>query len=665
MKQLLISLIALIFSVQIFAAAEIGEDPYKKIEHIKLKNGMQVFLAPSDEATTTSLRLEVGVGWDIEKSGEYGISHLLEHVLFRDKSLKDEMTYLQLIREAGGEANGSTSSRVTSYFGSIPAKKGTWLLESFGKMILVPSILPEFVQKEKGTVELEIGRPGPISETLGFNPMDYLYPSYLREPGFWKSEFGIKGNEDRFTRTEEQLSNRKLEPAQLEKHYADWYYPANMKLFVAGKYDRAQMMAEIEKTWGSLPAKEGKKMPAPETPNPVERPFVRRTLWDGNPYVYLGAKAWNMSFKDTEIAQLYMEFLTHRLMKEIRNIKGQTYSANASVYFNRGYGYGAIQFQTPKEHLLENIDIAKDYIQKEAREGQITEAQMKEAITLYLSQYQLMGRDAEKMMSLASHYDSQLEEYGSFVSPFQVLQNMKLDEYKSSLKATFNENHAYEMVYSPYLFFTFDIYVLYFLTAVVSFIGLRKFFTKPFAHDRLQWIRKIQYPPVKMMEALGLVAVYVGVIHFQMLLTRFATQSQFIQSHLFLSNYLSSVVWMFGTILIACGVYALMPRKMMVVDGKLMIKSVTYYSKLIPLEQISKVESFRGIAHPFAFKLWFKQVGFRNFFVTPKFWQKGLLIHLKNGKAYYYSVNQADKAALELTQILVKQQQQESISIAA
>ena len=494
--------------------------------------------------------------------------------------------------------------------------------------------------------------------------MDYLYPSYLREPNFWKSEFGINEREN-FSNTEEQLSNRKLQTDQLIQHYANWYYPANMKLFVAGKYNRSQIIAEIYKTWGVLPAKVGKKMPALPAPNPVNRPFVRSSVYDGNPYVYLGVKAWDMTYKDAEVAQMYMEFLTHRLMKEIRNIKGQTYSANSSANFNRGYGYGYIQFQTPKEHLKENIKIAKDYIQREARDGQITEAEMKEAITLYLSQYQLMGRDAEKMMNLAVQYENQLEEYGSFQSPFSVLQNIKLDDYKNSLKATFSANHAYEVVYSPYIFFTFDIYFLYFITAVVSFIGLRKFFTKPFPHDRLQWVRKIQYPPVKLMEALGLIAVYFGVIHFEMLMNRVFTQSQFIQSNLFLSNYLTNVVWVFGAILIACGVYALMPRKMMVVDGKLMIKSLTYYSKIIPLEQISHVESFRAITNLFAFKLWFKQVNVRYFFVTPKFWQKGLLIHMKNGKAHYFSVNEADKASAELNKILAHQHQPEISTIAA
>ena len=50
-------------------------------------------------------------GWEGEHEGNWGVSHLLEHVLFRDKQLNDEMSYLQLIKEAGGSANGETRER--------------------------------------------------------------------------------------------------------------------------------------------------------------------------------------------------------------------------------------------------------------------------------------------------------------------------------------------------------------------------------------------------------------------------------------------------------------------------------------------------------------------------------------------------------------------------
>jgi hypothetical protein len=45
---------------------------------------------------------------------------------------------------------------------------------------------------------------------------------------------------------------------------------------------------------------------------------------------------------------------------------------------------------------------------------------------------------------------------------------------------------------------------------------------------------------------------------------------------------------------------------------------------------------------------WFKAVKYRFYFMTPKFWKKGLLISLKDGRAYFFSVNDAKKAKAEL-----------------
>lgn len=131
-------------------------DPFESIEYLKLNNGLGVYFAPSEETNLTSIRVEVDVGWEAEKKGNWGVSHLLEHVLFRDKGLRDEMTYLQLIKEAGGSANGTTQRRLTAYFGTIPSAKGEWLMDNFAKMLIVEKIDAEYVRKEKAELGVTI-----------------------------------------------------------------------------------------------------------------------------------------------------------------------------------------------------------------------------------------------------------------------------------------------------------------------------------------------------------------------------------------------------------------------------------------------------------------------------------------------------------------------------
>ncbi len=625
-------------------------DPYATIETIALKNGLKVFLAPSDEATLTEVRLEVDVGWDAEAKQDWGVSHLLEHVLFRDKQLKDEMSYLQLIREAGGEANGTTEARLTSYYGSIPAKKGDWLLKNFSKMIIAPSITDEYVEKEKGTVELERGKPGPITQLLGFNPRDYFYPSYLHTPDFWETEFHVRLDQP-FTDSEEQLSTQRLTRSQVETHYKDFYYPANMRLFVAGKFNREKILTQIKTEWEIIPNRTGKTLPLPPTPKSNGHAYRRATITSESPYISIGSKFTDATQVSTLVAKSYVDYLAHRLMKEIRNLKGQTYTANGDFGYYKGSGFALIGFQTPKENLRENIKLVKHYFATEAHSGNITDQQIQEAKDLYLSQFHLIGREANDMMSFAERYWSILHEYGEFKSPYQVLKELPNEDYKAELQKVFNPKLSYESISEPPYFFHYDQFVFFMLTALFTFRALRGRLLKEFHNDRLRWTRKVQYPPLKFIE-LGLgVSAWFIYIHLIYPYNRLFQSVEWLGSTVLFSEYLNDCGNIVIAVLCAQGIISLVPRKLLVMDTNLIIKSISYYSKSIPFEQIAAIENlsfFKSVLN-FSYLL---RIKFRFFYFNPMFWKRGLYIQLKSGEAYFISVTSPHKACEELKRLM-------------
>lgn len=624
-------------------------DPFSLIEHIQYENGLHVYLAPSKKSNNTAVRLEVKVGWEVEDSKNWGVSHLLEHVLFRDKQLKDEMTYLQLIREAGGEANGGTGERITNYFGNIPYQKGTWLLENFTKMILEPTFSDEYVEKEKDTVELEIGRPGPISVFLGYNPVDYFSPSYLEMKDFWQSEFGLSKIKT-FTDTEEQLSNRRLTTAQVKKHYEDYYVPRNMRLFISGNFDRSSVLKVIESKWKSLPSAQGLSMsPVPE-PHPKLSPYRRTILTTSTPYIYLGTKVWDASVLDVEVIRSYTEYLSHRLMKEIRNLKGQMYTAHSETYISHGYGYSYIGFQTQDAHMAENIRIAQDYLGIDMHSGALTDEQVKEAIDLYMSGYFRMENEAQDMMQIARTYEEIVSYLGHFESPYQKLKEVSVDEYKAILKKHFEASKKYEFVYAPYYFFHYDIYLIYFLIAIGTFLFLKKVLTKKFEHNKLKWVRKIQFPPLMTLEALALLGGWFVFIHVQYLINQVFIINAF-QSHVLIAEYIRSAIWAFSLLAVAQAVVSLLPRKLMIMNDKLVIKSTSYYSKHILLEDIDSVEKLSVFSFRLSELALFKGLSFRNYYFNPLIWQPGVLFHLKNGKSYFFSFSDADSVIAEFNSI--------------
>lgn len=626
------------------------KDPFEAVDHFTLDNGLEVYLAPSADAIHTSVRVEVEVGWEAEDKSNFGVAHLLEHVLFRDKQLADEMSYLQLIKEAGGETNGQTEGRSTSYYGTIPHAKGTWMFEQFTKMLLNPSLSAENVSKEKTTVELERGRPNPFVEALGFDIRD-IYNRYARAQTFWESEFNVSF-EPKFTLAEEQLSTRRLTVDQVRQLYEDYYVPSNIKIFVTGKFKESEIKKALE-PWTHLEKREGKKLGARPDADPRKKPFIYSTITMDTPYLYIGTKLWDVSLADYYILDAYIEYVAHRLMKEVRNKKGQTYSARSTTYTFKDYGYTYLNFETTKENFRENFKLARDYIANEARTGGLTEDQMYAAISLFLNKYNQVGRDADDMMLFSRMVRSSIVDYGSFESPHRVFAHMTLERFNEVLKKNYAPERKYQYLYRPPLFFHYDLYLFRLFMAVVSLAIIRQFLLRKFNHDKIRWVRKVRYPPLFLVEISTVVLSLAFYGYFYYFAQKLFLRSTFIQSHVILSQYFFDCFMIFSFFMCFQFFAAFVPRKLMVVGDDLFIKSISYFSRKISLKDIESVETVSAMSFPFPLSSWLVAVGpTRFFFVNPMFWQKGLLIHLKNGKAYFFSISNAADAKKELRRLM-------------
>ena len=105
-------------------------DPYKNIDYLVLDNGLKVYMLSDEKAVNTQIELDVKVGMNIESEKNAGISHLLEHLIFRDQRVphKDYVDYLK--GEGATFINGYTSDEVTQYVATIDSQNSFFLLKS-------------------------------------------------------------------------------------------------------------------------------------------------------------------------------------------------------------------------------------------------------------------------------------------------------------------------------------------------------------------------------------------------------------------------------------------------------------------------------------------------------------------------------------------------------
>lgn len=291
--------------------------------------------------------------------------------------------------------------------------------------------------------------------------------------------------------------------------------------------------------------------------------------------------------------------------------------------------------------------------------GKLDSAAIEEAKKLRLTNYSLAARSPSGSEKMAEQMFQIYDQEGVWKTPYEILTPMTAEKYKSILKKYAVEKRKYQIINHPELFFRYDIQFLMGITCIFFFFFYKTLLKKKFHNDQVKWIRKVAFPPLKTLELFTLYLIAFACMHSFFLLAKIAKPFTFLAS-IFLNlqyatEYIAFVIGSFVIIGTAQAVVSYFPRKLYVMGNSLVIKSLSYYSRHIKLDDIQSVKAvslFKVLTSPSLWpKLW------RSFhYYNPKFWSPGLLIELKNGRAYFIGVTEAGQAKVELEGILQKEE---------
>lgn len=651
MKHILFALIlasSFVFSAQ----AEVPfQDPFKNITFHKFKNGLKVVLAPDPKSEFVQIKVNVGVGFVHETEANYGVSHLLEHMLFRNTKLKDDMSYLQIIKEKDGSANGTTSWDRTNYYATVRQKDGPWIVNILHEMIMKPSMSAKHVETEKKTVLLEIGQPSPIEKAIGFDVFKTFSPGYLDDKDFWEEYFNVKIKSN-YSNLEEQLSTLKLTKKQVEAHYKKYYDPSNMQIYVSGNFNSTTILNQLIELWSGYPTKNiGNQRMKYDSQAPT-KPHLKYGIASATPRITLGYLVDKVSVREKEVLLSYTDYLSHRLMKKLRNVHGETYTAHDRSSFKQDFGFFAITLQSSDEKFDLNLSTVRKMLKDEVVSGKLTDEEINEAKRLYLNNFVMWSNSTNGRTKMGERMFEMNELTGLWETPFEILETVTPEQYRLILKKYANDNMKYEVISHPELFFFKDTFVLAIITCIASFIFFRRFLQKPFKNDHVRWVRKVKFTPLKTVEMAVGGLVFLACLHTYLLLSKLTSTSAF-ESLGLIGEYIQIPFWIIGTIATAQAVISFFPRKIYIMDDKLVIKSLSYYSRQIPKSQIQSIKAisvFEVMGTP---RMWLSLWNSFHFY-DIKFWKKGLMIELKNGKLFFFSTKDSIACVGELKGLLSK-----------
>ena len=230
------------------------------IEH-QLINGLKVLTKEVHAAPVASSYIWYKVGSRNERPGLTGVSHWVEHMLFKGtpKFSKEELG--RFIEGNGGRWNAFTSNDYTAYYETLPADKISVALALESDRMQNSVFDPDEVEAERTVI---------LSEREGYENTPHFVlreevqaTAYKAHPYQW----GIIGwPSDLKTMTRDDLYN----------YYRQRYVPNNATLVLVGDFDTADLMKQVETYFGSLPP--GEPITDPSTIEPEQRGERRVTV---------------------------------------------------------------------------------------------------------------------------------------------------------------------------------------------------------------------------------------------------------------------------------------------------------------------------------------------------------------------------------------------------
>ena len=234
MKTCLVSL----FACAMTFAATTKLTSVEGITEYKLDNGLHLLVFPDPSKPNITVNMTYLVGSRHEGTGEAGMAHLLEHMVF--KGSPKHANIPQELTEHGARPNGTTSWDRTNYFETFQASDENlrWALDLESDRMVNSFIKKEDLDKEFSVVrnEFESGENRPTSVLFQHT----MAAAYLWHP-YGRSVIGNKSDIER------------VPIDKLQAFYHKFYQPDNAVLTVAGKVDEAQIVKLVEDYFGKIP----------------------------------------------------------------------------------------------------------------------------------------------------------------------------------------------------------------------------------------------------------------------------------------------------------------------------------------------------------------------------------------------------------------------------
>lgn len=299
-----------------------------------LDNGLRVLSNFMAHTRSVSTCVFVGAGSRYEEESQAGISHFLEHMLFKGTHQRPSSSDISsAIEQVGGMMNASTDREVSSYWCKVAQPHFHRSLDVLVDLVRNPILNPEEVEKERTVVQQEL--------SMTNDHPDYRVETLADEMLWPNQPMGrdIGGSRE---------SVQAIVPQMLSDWFRSQYVPSNVVISVAGKVRHDEVLEAL------APLVEGWPEGTPQTWHPATHqdrgvPQVR-TEWRRTEQAHMCLALPGISNRHPDRYALDMmstvlgEGMGSRLFLEVREKRGLAYDIHSMVTHFRDTGSIVVYF---------------------------------------------------------------------------------------------------------------------------------------------------------------------------------------------------------------------------------------------------------------------------------------------------------------------------------
>ncbi len=290
-----------------------------KTQQSRLDNGVQVITCEMPQTESVTYGIWAAVGGRHEPKRLAGISHFIEHMLFKGTVRRTARQIGQEIESVGGYLNATTTHDHTVYYGAAPANYFRRLSSVLCDMVLSPRFAELDIKRERGVIGEEI----------------LMYedePSEIAQEGLWEDLWPGHALGRPLTGTLKSIAS--YGRAEFLDYRKKHYHGGNLVVSAAGKVTHEEVVARTKALLGELPA--GRRSRVGRAPTFPDEPRLRVIRRDTQQtHVAFAVPACDLNDPDRHAIGLLNTLvagnMSSRLFQDLREKRGLCYTVSSSL----------------------------------------------------------------------------------------------------------------------------------------------------------------------------------------------------------------------------------------------------------------------------------------------------------------------------------------------